>query len=463
MEPAACGPLSPQDEEAACAPPASPELDALESVSGGEAFSVGSPSSQTSVVLGLQQHHVPSADTLGDQAACAVKASPAEYPAPAIHTAELAALEQSQSFFATCADEGTSVSTETQRGLAFARLPAEEACAHPTSDSAKRKSARGSSPLEKTTEVNSGDDGTRAAACSRPEIDAGAAKRQRRSQGGGPPCEPLPHFRVEVNSPTAAACIPSSAASQASGLPPAASRASSAFLSAEGGALEVEWLRVSVARLQQENQVLKEALKSRNACRTAAGGSAEPHSRGVPPPSETQGPLVTSTKEEAKSRKGRAPGAPPSSWGPHRRLQEKGVFPLLASGAEGSSPLNSSDSHLRRWGWCSHEEPLSSLRACCADHLLLEGECGLLSEESGSSECLGKAPCNAACLGKRELLKDAAARERAQVDWILSLEARVQATLKQTQEPQEDKSGPSSPKNALKRLIEEVGFSSQMI
>ncbi|KAL8272166.1 hypothetical protein Esti_003894 [Eimeria stiedai] len=482
MEPAPCGPPPPpQNGETSCAPSAASTPDTLQSGSAAEAFFVGSSSPRTSNVVGLPQQHTPSADTLGEQETCAVKGSAAEHSFSAVQTPEFLPLEKSQSFSAACADEKASVLTETKAVLPFSGLSAEEACAEQTSSATKRKSTRASSSPGKSPGISLMNSEARAVACTSPETEATAAKRQRRSDAGSPTCESVPQMPVEVKSSAAAACVPSSEpASQAIGeqasplglSPPDASTPSASF-SAESGASEVEALRVLVARLQHENQLLKESLKSHNSCREAAGGGGELHSAGLPPSSETQGPLVNSTREglaktgeeTAKSRRGRAPGAPPNSRGPHRKLQGGASTPP-ASGAEGSFSSNSSDSNLRRWGWCSPEEPLSSLRACCADHLLLGGECDFFGKKAGSSsECFEGAGCSTDCSGKTEPSGEGALREPLVLEWLLSLEAKVQATLKQPQQEHQedaaraDKSCVSSPQDALRGLIEEVGLS----
>ncbi|KAL8451925.1 hypothetical protein Emag_002577 [Eimeria magna] len=472
MKPASCGPPSPR------APSASSTLEAFGRVTAAEGLFVDPPPSQTSDVVRLQQNHTASADTLGERETCAVEGSVAGHSSPVVRTPEISALEELQSLPAACAGEGTSVITETDVVLAVAGVPAVEACAKSPSSSTKHKSARASSSLGQSPGSPSRNSETRAAACNSPETEATAVKRQRRSHGGDPICEQIPQLPFEVKGP-AAACIPlSEPAFQAvgeqaspSGHPSADASTPSAIFSTKSRTLEAEALIVLVARLQQENRVLKEALKSRGACRGAAGGGGESHSAAAS--SETQGPAVNATKEglaktgeeKAKSKRGRAPGAPPNSRGPPRKLQEEPP-PPPASGTEGLSSLNSSDGNLRRWGLCSPREPLSSLRACCADHLLLEGKCESLGDKAGSSrECLEGAGCNADCSAKTELSGDGVLRQTLEMDWLLNLEAMVQSTLEQsTQEQQKDASLADesclcSPQDALRGLIEEVGFS----
>lgn len=231
-------------------------------------------------------------------------------------------------------------------------------------------------------------------------------------------------------------------------------------------AVETSELSEPVSRLQEENRFLQGAPKSlgpRKANITGSGAPDEPsilacsaerdflclqsHSAGRGT-QEMQEEDATRARggEFLKARRGRAPGAPPRSRGPHVKPQG-----ALASNLGASSMLGTHKASLRLWGWCPPGEPLTSLRKCCADHLLLEGTCASDGEQSsGSSGASAEAGSVAA-----------ASPEAAEAAWLLDLEATMQATLKDLQQEQKGGGGSTgrTARDALNSVVEEIGFS----
>ncbi|KAL8428029.1 hypothetical protein Efla_006935 [Eimeria flavescens] len=311
--------------------------------------------------------------------------------------------------------------------------------------------------------------------------DIGTAKKRRISQleRGACLCSP-----TEVAGLPASAAAPSSVSSQ---LPASADRLETkgASLSPagqgitavcptlagssqteQGAASDIETLKALVVRLQQENSVLKEALKNRGSTRapverssTPSGPTscAEPPACNSPPSAAEK--LQDKPKFEAegdrgeekfKNGRGRAPGAPPLTGSRSGKLRGG---PPACSGAR-ASRSDTLDSNLRRWGWCSPEETLSSLRTCCADHLLLEGTCPSDGETSSSSSEGAEVVRSLRDLPKESL----------EVAWLLDLQSKVQANLNDCQHDQQGESCRSKrdttfPRNALKAFVEEIGFS----
>ncbi|XP_026192183.1 uncharacterized protein LOC34623456 [Cyclospora cayetanensis] len=166
-------------------------------------------------------------------------------------------------------------------------------------------------------------------------------------------------------------------------------------------AVEVAKLRALVARLRAENEQLQQAALShgrscsandsaRCACSVVVGGKGSGGSevQGIPslhrpcasvascPVGRKEGGTEASSEEASVRRRGAAPGAPPSGKGPPGR--PPGGPPSRAEGAAGGGPLGPlgrSGAACLLWGLCPPEKPLSSLRRCCVDHLLLGGSC----------------------------------------------------------------------------------------
>lgn len=230
-------------------------------------------------------------------------------------------------------------------------------------------------------------------------------------------------------------------------------------------AKEITELKELVATLQQENKHLQELLRARSPWQPAASGGTAPSEPGcpleenplsLPSQSAAECPLVshnedirTATAGDApKARKAKAPGAPPPSRGPRGKAQ--GVPPPPGS-AGPSCTSGMCDSTLSRWGWCHPREPLSSLRSCCADHLLLEGACVPAEGTRGREGVSGGCSVEPSLRGPMD------------VAWLLDLEATVQTALKDS--PPEQQQSPRSTvgsdcsRDALRSLVEEIGFS----
>lgn len=236
---------------------------------------------------------------------------------------------------------------------------------------------------------------------------------------------------------------------------------------AANAATEIQLLKDTIRRLEEENDVLKAALWSRKTGRVTSKVCAAP-------PELSNGNLVClpltategsrqkqdgdiNTEEEnckPKAKRCKAPGAPPRIRPPHEKLPV--AHPAQSKRGEKSANRTSCSSH-KQWGWCLSGEPVSSLRTCCTDHLLLEGTC--VSGDTTSSRSGEGSPSTCPV--------QEVAKGLVEVPWLLNLEETVQATLTGPQHNlPEDLRKPSSSgfsRGALKSLVDEIGFSGNFL
>ncbi|CDJ58425.1 hypothetical protein, conserved [Eimeria maxima] len=283
---------------------------------------------------------------------------------------------------------------------------------------------------------------------------------------------------------------PTVSAVAAGALPAGCAAAASAGGAA--AAAELRALRDLVESLQAENRRLKEALSRRrrssaptqqNEGEAAAAGAAAaaaekcncvPPQLQEPQGEEKQKQQVSSPNaEEARAtafRKGRAPGAPPRSRGPPGRppgaevnrtgcLHPGGASnngSSSSSAANGGERSRTEDNALSLWGWSPPNEPLSSLRSCCADRLLL-GSCYCTESRSQyNSDADGEA--------SSQCVVTAVTAGPLEASWLLQLEEAVHSTLAEQQQQQQTRTTLSTlrtePARAvLKTAVEEIGFS----
>lgn len=235
----------------------------------------------------------------------------------------------------------------------------------------------------------------------------------------------------------------------------------------EDTAIEMAAPKEMVATLQEQNSGFQERLKSPNARRATDRGSA------TPPHAPTQsaaeglqekqedGSNAIGGDDIPKFRRGKAPGAPPHSRNPHGKPQRA---PPPPSGVRPPSKSGTDDKSFQLWGWCSPDEPLSSLRSCCADHLLLEGTCASVGEAGSSSEANIRSSSSSSINGTTGSCSvEAVAPGLVDAAWLLDLEATVQTALTDPQQEQQGvarsnvRSGCS--RDTLKTVVDEVGFS----
>lgn len=152
--------------------------------------------------------------------------------------------------------------------------------------------------------------------------------------------------------------------------------------------------------------------------------------------------------EALKARRGKAPGAPPSK----RSLQGKAKGELPCK-QEASSVTEDLDKTCRLWGWRPAGDPLTTLRGCCTDHLLVEGKCSCTGEPSGDVN-----PSNSSKSLTAEVCPDS-----HETSWLLDLEAIVHSSLKDSRQQVHGDRPPTPERGAardvLKSFVEEIGFS----
>lgn len=193
---------------------------------------------------------------------------------------------------------------------------------------------------------------------------------------------------------------------------------------------------------------LQEASPSGSLSRTDVVSAVPESAAGSQTAQEELACSTIARTEALKARRGKAPGAPPSKRGFYGKAKKE-----LACKGEASCVTEDFDKTCRLWGWRPAGEPLTTLRGCCTDHLLVEGKCSCTGEPSSDGNLSDSS---------RDLTTEVCPNS-LKTSWLLDLEAIVHSSLKDCQQ-QAHLDCPPTPKggaarDVLNSFVEEIGFS----